>query len=149
MSGAGVGAARVRPFAVGDVIFNTAGIVALAQAESASQSGSKLLAMTSSGALVDGLLNGTAVVKDFYSAPNGNIYVVFESKVALVTGGTPCLLAKIEVSTGVPLCVDSTLDSILLRGFFFRLGANYGSMSENNPVQFDNSYLKKRRLEES
>ncbi len=112
LSGAGVGAARVRPFAVGDVVFNTAGIIALAQAESASQSGSKLLAMTSSGALVDGLLNGTAVVKDFYSAPNGNIYVVFESKVALVTGGTPCLLAKIEVSTGVPLCVDSTLDSI-------------------------------------
>jgi hypothetical protein len=112
LSGAGVGAARVRPFAVGDVIFNTAGIIALAQAESASQSGSKLLAVTSSGALVDGLLNGTAVVKDFYSAPNGNIYVVFESKVALVTGGAPCLLAKIEVSTGVPLCVDSTLDSI-------------------------------------
>ncbi len=132
LSGAGVGAARVRPFAVGDVIFNTAGIIALAQAESASQSGSKLLAVTSSGALTDGLLNGTAVVKDFYSAPNGNIYVVFESKVALVTGGTPCLLAKIEVSTGVPLCVDSTLDSISA------LSSNYGNNSENDSVQFDN-----------
>jgi len=131
LSGAGVGAARVRPFAVGDVIFNTAGIVALAQAESASQSGSKLLAVTSSGALTDGLLNGTAVVKDFYSAPNGNIYVVFESKVALVTGGTPCLLAKIEVSTGVPLCVDSTLDSIRGSG-----KTDWGVFS-NAFVQFD------------
>ena len=131
LSGSGVGAARVRPFAVGDVIFNTAGIVALAQAESASQSGSKLLAMTSSGALTDGLLNGTAVVKDFYSAPNGNIYVVFETKVALVTGGTPCLLAKIEVSTGVPLCVDSTLDSI--RG----PGKTFMRTLANAFVQFD------------
>jgi hypothetical protein len=131
LSGAGVGAARVRPFAVGDVVFNTAGIVALAQAESASQSGSKLLAVTSSGALTDGLLNGTAVVKDFYSAPNGNIYVVFESKVALVTGGTPCLLAKVEVSTGVPLCVDSTLDSI--KG----PGQTLWKVLANQFVQFD------------
>ena len=131
LSGAGVGAARVRPFAVGDVIFNTAGIVALAQAESTSQSGSKLLAVASSGTLTEGLLNGTAVVKDFYSAPNGSIYVVFESKVALVSGGTPCLLAKVEVSTGVPLCVDSTLDSIRA------LGNNDGNKSENDPVQFD------------
>jgi hypothetical protein len=133
LSGAGVGAARVRPFAVGDVIFNTAGIVALAQAESAGQSGSKLLAVTSSGALTDGLLNGTAVVKDFYSAPNGNIFVVFESKVALVSGGTPCLLAKVEVSTGVPLCVDSTLDSI--RGSW----RTSLSVHANSFVQFDDS----------
>jgi hypothetical protein len=40
-------------------------------------------------------------------------------------------LAKVEVSTGVPLCVDSTLDSIRA------LGNNDGNKSENDPVQFD------------
>ena len=112
ISSSGVQAASRRPTAVGDVIFKTSGIVAYAQADSSSQSGSKLLAVSATGATSDAISSGTAVVRDFYSVPNGDVYIVFESKVALTTGGTTCLLAVVDVSTGVPTCVDSTLDSV-------------------------------------
>jgi len=49
----------------------------------------------------------------------------------LTTGGTPCLLAVVDVSTGVPTCVDSTLDSITSS-----LGINGGG---NSPIQTDAS----------
>ena len=131
ISSSGVQPASRRPTAVGDVIFKTTGIVAYAQADSSSQSGSKLLAVSATGATSDAISSGTAVVKDFYSVPNGDVYIVFESKVALTTGGTTCLLAVIDVSTGVPTCVDSTLDSIRSS-----LGQNDNG---NPPIQFDAS----------
>jgi hypothetical protein len=131
ISSSGVQSTRVRKYAVGDVIFKTSGIVAYAQADTSSQSGSKLLAVSTSGAVSDAISSGTAVVSDFYSAPNGNVYVVFESKIALTTGGTTCLLAVIDVSTGVPTCVDSTLGSVKLR-----LGEEFPG---NPPIQFDSS----------
>jgi hypothetical protein len=59
------------------------------------------------------------------------VYIVFESKVALTTGGTTCLLAVINVSTGVPTCVDSTLDGITWE--FQKCCAG------NSPIQFDAS----------
>jgi hypothetical protein len=130
ISSSGAQSTRVRKYAVGDVIFKTSGIVAYAQADTSSQSGSKLLAVSTTGAVSDAISSGTAVVRDFYSAPNGNVYIVFESKVALTTGGTTCLLAVVDVSTGVPTCVDSTLDSITWELGFYN---GYG----NSPVQFD------------
>jgi hypothetical protein len=130
ISSSGVQSTRVRKYAVGDVIFKTSGIVAYAQADTSSQTGSKLLAVSTTGAVSDAISSGTAVVKDFYSAPNGNVYIVFESKVALTTGGTTCLLAVVDVSTGAPTCVDSTLDSVN-----WSLNANWG----NSPIQLDAS----------
>jgi hypothetical protein len=132
ISSSGVQSTRVRKYAVGDVVFNTSGIVAYAQADTSSQSGSKLLAVSTTGAVSDAISSGTAVVKDFYSAPNGNVYIVFESKVALTTGGTTCLLAVVDVSTGVPTCVDSTLDSITW-------GLGWNSGWGNSPIQLDSS----------
>jgi hypothetical protein len=132
ISSSGVQSTRVRKYAIGDVIFKTSGIVAYAQADTSSQSGSKLLAVSTTGAVSDAISSGTAVVRDFYSAPNGNVYIVFESKVALTTGGTTCLLAVVDVSTGVPTCVDSTLDSVK-----WSLGYNAGM--GNSPIQFDSS----------
>jgi len=131
ISSSGVQPASRRPTAVGDVIFKTTGIVAYAQADSSSQTGSKLLAVSATGATSDAISSGTAVVRDFYSVPNGDVYIVFESKVALTTGGTPCLLAVIDVTTGVPTCVDSTLDSIRSS-----LGQNDNG---NPPIQTDAS----------
>ena len=131
ISSSGVQSTGVRKYAVGDVVFNTSGIVAYAQADTSSQSGSKLLAVSSTGVVSDAISSGTAVVKDFYSAPNGNVYIVFESKVALTTGGTTCLLAVVDVSTGVPTCVDSTLDSVK-----WGLGNNGDG---NSPIQIDSS----------
>jgi hypothetical protein len=130
ISSSGVQSASRRPTEVGDVIFKTTGIVAYAQADSSSQSGSKLLAVSATGATSDAISSGTAVVRDFYSVPNGDVYIVFESKVALTTGGTTCLLAVIDVSTGVPTCVDSTLDSIT---------SSLGNNNGNSPIQTDDS----------
>ena len=132
ISSSGVQSTRVRKYAVGDVIFKTSGIVAYAQADTSSQSGSKLLAVSTTGAISDAISSGTAVVKDFYSAPNGNVYIVFESKVALTTGGTTCLLAVVDVSTGAPTCVGSTLDSV---NWSLGSSANNG----NSPIQLDAS----------
>jgi hypothetical protein len=131
ISSSGAQSTRVRKYAVGDVIFKTSGIIAYAQADTSSQSGSKLLAVSTTGAVSDAISSGTAVVRDFYSAPNGNVYIVFESKVALTTGGTTCLLAVVDVSTGVPTCVDSTLDSVK-----WGLGSNGDG---NSPIQIDSS----------
>lgn len=131
ISSSGVQPASRRPTEVGDVIFKTTGVVAYAQADSSSQSGSKLLAVSATGDTSDAISSGTAVVRDFYSVPNGDVYIVFESKVALTTGGTPCLLAVIDVSTGVPTCVDSTLDSIR---------SSLGQDAQvNSPIQADDS----------
>ena len=135
ISGSAIQAARVRASAVGDVTFKTSGIVAYAQAETQSQSGSKLLAISTTGAMSDALLGGIAFVRDFYSAPNGNVYVVFESKVALTPGGVECLLAFVDVATGVPSCVDSTLDSV--RWFPDSSVSVWGK--GNPPIQFDAS----------
>ena len=130
ISSSGVQPASRRPTEVGDVIFKTTGIVAYAQADSSSQTGSKLLAVSATGATSDAISSGTAVVRDFYSVPNGDVYIVFESKVALTTGGTPCLLAVVDVTTGVPTCVDSTLDSIT---------SSLGNNNGNSPIQTDAS----------
>ena len=46
-------------------------------------------------------------------------------------GGTTCLLAVVDVSTGVPTCVDSTLDSVK-----WGLGNNGDG---NSPIQIDSS----------
>ena len=113
------------------MIFKTSGIVAYAQADTSSQTGSKLLAVSTTGVVSDAISSGTAVVKDFYSAPYGNVYIVFLSTVPLTTGGTACLLAVVNVSTGVPTCIDSTLDSV-----------DWGSGSSSvgsSPIQVDSS----------
>ena len=144
ISSSGVQPASRRPTEVGDVIFKTTGIVAYAQADSSSQTGSKLLAVSATGATSDAISSGTAVVSDFYSVPNGDVYIVFESKVALTTGGTTCLLAVINVSTGVPTCVDSTLDSVTsslgpqLNPSNLGFGGGYYAVG-NLPIQTDAS----------
>ena len=121
-------ARQIRSASAGNVTFQTAGTVAFAQADSSSQTGSKLLAVSASGQLADAVIGGAAVVRDFFTAPDGNIYVIFETKVELSQGATPCLLARVNPVSGATLCVDSTLDSITWR---------LGNSSGNSPVQFD------------
>lgn len=118
----------VRTQALGDVVFYSGNVIALAQAEQSRQTGSKLLAVLSDGSLVDAIVSGTATVDEFYVAPNGEVFVVFESKVALTNGGVLCLLARIDASTGVPSCVDESLD---------RIKWNFGNTGGNTPIQFD------------
>lgn len=135
LKGAGVGSAAVRAarahaLAAGDVVFKTSGVVAYAQATESSRAGSKLLAVTATGEVSDVLDSGSIVIREFFSSPNGKVYVVLETKAALTTGGSVCLLAEINTSSGVPTCVDSALDYVS-----WNLGGSSGS--RNRPVQFD------------
>ena len=130
VSSASVRAARAHALAAGDVVFKTSGVVAYAQAPESSRTGSKLLAVSSTGSVSDALESGTAVVKEFFSSPNGKVYVAFESATALVVGGPTCILAEIDATSGVPSCVDSSISSI-------NWGLGYNIGSGNPPVQFD------------
>jgi hypothetical protein len=117
----------VRPQSL-EIQFRSVGVVGLALPDQSS-SGSGLLAVTAAGQALDALLSGSADIANFYSAPNGRYYVLFNQTVALETGGPLCRLAEVEASTGVPTCVDSDLDTIN-----WNLGSSgYG----NTPVQFD------------
>lgn len=92
------------------IIFNVANAVGLAQPEDAT--GSNLLAVDARGNATDALVSGSAIIANFYSTPSGRLYVLFSSKTALVDGGTPCLLAEIDLETGVPYCIDDSLSSV-------------------------------------
>lgn len=115
----------------GDIQFMTANVVALAIPETRGNT-SGLLAVTSTGATFDALISGSAVISNFYTGTNDRYYVVFSTRVALVTSGTPCLLAEVNALTGIPTCVDDSLSSIN-----WNLGAQTGT--GNAPIQLNNA----------
>lgn len=126
----GLNPRSISKYAVGDVVFKSVGVVALAQLAEASRSGSQLLAVSLSGELTDALLSGSAIVEEFFVAPNGRTFVLFANKISLTNGGAVCLLAEVDLSTGIPRCVDPTLDRIKWK---FSSQAVY----KNQPIQFD------------
>lgn len=103
--------------------------VGLAQPETST--GSNLLAVDASGNATDALSSGSAVIANFYSAPSGHLYVLFNTTTPLVDGGTPCLLAEIALDTGVPSCIDDSLNSVNFSNMF-------GGQSAK-PIQLDQS----------
>ena len=144
VSSAGLHQARPRAGET-SLIFQVSGIVGLALASSNSScgvSGVSASAACAVGVNSDGTSTSiyapgstTPLVKDFYSAPNGKIYVVFNSPTALVQGGTYCVFAEVNTDTGVPSCVDPDLGSISMS-----FGYSFGTSSNgNSPVQFDSS----------
>lgn len=120
------------------VVFQVSGIVGLAAATSNSSCGSNVscaLAVQSDGSTTSLFISGsdTPPVKDFYSAPNGKLYVVFNTFTRLVKAGPQCVLVEVNVDTGIPTCVDKDMGSIVTS-----LGNMYGiSNNGNAPVQFD------------
>jgi hypothetical protein len=114
-----------------DVVFTTTGVIAYARADSAN-SGSGLLAVMGDGTTTDALLSGAATIENFYLAPTGDLYVVFQNMIALTQGGQPCLLAKVNMLSGIPSCVDSSLSQIM----WARGGS---TVKKTPPVQFDNA----------
>lgn len=127
------------------LIFQVSGIVGLALASSNSSCGVSgvssgvacAVGVNSDGTSTSIYAPGstTPLVKDFYSAPNGKIYVVFNSQTPLVQGGSYCIFAEVNTDTGVPTCVDAEMGSISMS-----FGYSFGSFSNgNSPVQFDSS----------
>lgn len=147
----GVGSAglhQAKVPSVGDtsVVFQVSGIVGLAQSSASTTCttntpGIPMMTLCTFGVGIDGsatsiYATGSAkpVVQDFYSAPNNKFYVVFYPATALVSGGSNCVLAEINIDTGVPTCVDSELTSVSMG-----LGAMFGMGNGNGPIQFDNA----------
>lgn len=108
------------------VVFNVTNAVGLAQPEDAT--GSNLLAVDANGNATDALVSGDAVIANFYSTPSGRLYVLFSTKTALVDGGTPCLLAEIDLETGIPYCIDDSLNNVIFTN-------SYGQFA--GPIQLD------------
>ena len=121
------GSKSVASLGFGDITFATTGAIGLAKPET-SGSGSGLIAVDALGNSTDAISNGSASVRDFYVAPNGKFYVSFSNPVSLITSGPTCVLAEVEPTTGVPTCVDGTIQSV-----------SWNSMGSktNPPVQFD------------
>jgi hypothetical protein len=98
------------------VVFDMSDAVALAK-PAASDGSSGFYKIETDGSQSDPLINGDVDVSNFYIAPNDAVYAVLTSKQPLVTGGVECLLVKIDSSSGIPTCVDSTLEGIKWPGF--------------------------------
>jgi hypothetical protein len=94
--------------------------------------GSNLDTITEGGQVKDAVVAGAAAISKFLIAPNGKLYTVFSS--AANVGGISCLLAEVDVPTGTPACIDSTLQQIDARGTL-NLGGVYAY--KNPVIQFD------------
>lgn len=70
----------------------------------------RLVKAKSDGQVLDALISGRTEVDGFFIAPNHKIYVSFMQKTSL-SGGDPnadgCYLADVNLSTGIPACLDS------------------------------------------
>jgi hypothetical protein len=123
------GSNSVASLGFGDITFATTGAIGLAKPEM-SGSGSGLIAVDALGNSTDAISSGTASVRDFYVAPNGKFYVSFSSPVSLINNGPTCVLAEVEPTTGIPTCVDGTIQSV---------SWNAMGSKTNPPVQFDSA----------
>lgn len=128
----GVRTQTISKFAIGDVVFKSVGVVAFAQLVESSRSGSRLLAVSSTGEMAEALINGTATIDEFFVAPNGRTFILFTNKVSLTSGSPRCLLAELNIETGIPRCVDPTVDRIKWK---FASEEIY----RNQPIQFDSA----------
>jgi hypothetical protein len=128
----------------GTVVFQMSGAVALALSSASGSCGSNYAGQSNCAVAVaaDGSTpslfapgSPTPAVRDFYSALNGKIYVVFMSPTSLTTNAPTCPLAEVNVDTGIPTCVDAEMSTISTT-----FGSMYGQSSNGNAsLQFDGS----------
>lgn len=119
----------VRTLGIGDITFATSGMIGLAKPSSPG-AGSGLISVDALGRGIEAVASGTASIQNFYASPNGKFYVVFSTPVPLVVGGANCVFAEVPVSTGIPTCIDGTIESVAW---------SLGESKTSAPVQFDSS----------
>jgi hypothetical protein len=117
------------------VVFDMSDAVALAKPTS-SDGSSGFYKIEIDGSQSDPLINGDIRVSNFYIPPDDSVYATLSEKQPLVTGGVPCLLVKINASSGVPTCVDNTLSEI--KWPYEEPGINTDGILPP-PIQFDRS----------
>jgi hypothetical protein len=135
--------------------FNLKNAVGLTLANSVSSSslrkfsvGSNLKTIDAKGASTDAVTSGSASISRFLIAPNDKLYVLFRTKTAV--GTTSCLLAEVDKTTGIPICIESEISSISweseLNGFspiqFSASGAIY-YLGQDGVAPNDSSVLRR------
>ena len=93
----------------------------------ATNSSPKLLATSASGQVTNAVSAGSASINKYLIAPNGNLFVLFEERADI--NGMQCLLAEVIRETGLPICIDGSLEGI-------DWDTGYG---QQKPIQFDAS----------
>lgn len=93
---------------------------------------SNLVVINEDGTTETAAVNGSAKIANTLTSPDGSVYVLFESAANLDDNGTEtCLLARIDIDTGLPTCVDPSIQQ-----FFW--DENFRP-SYNDPIQFDDA----------
>jgi hypothetical protein len=123
---------------------NVSTSVALAQPEGGSNSGSGLIAISSTGEVSDAITvhelsdpsaapgsTYTIKVSKFFTGPDGQIYLQMTGPIQLTSAPVSCLFFRVNQDTGIPQCVDSNLTGMhWYGGFMMQRFTNPG-------VQFD------------
>jgi hypothetical protein len=112
--------------AVGLTLKNAKGAASLYSGQSSPES--NLRKIDGSGQQSEALKSGSATVSRFLIAPNDKLYVLFESgtNLADTSKSGNCLLAEVSKTTGEPVCVENSLDSV-----------TWQEAPKNRAVQFD------------
>jgi len=95
------------------VVFDTSGAVGVATIDSQDVGAtSGLVAVTATGTIRDALLSGNAKIDKVMTTTTGDYYVLFSNATALSSDALPCLLARVNYTTGTPTCIDNELNQI-------------------------------------
>ena len=127
---------RVPSAASPAVVFNVTNVVGLAlPANGTAGPASGMFAVRTDGTVVDSLMDGSssAIVRDFFAAPNGRFYVTFTSPTVLAVGQPACVLAEVDSDTGIASCVDFSISWVSLSA------QSSSDVVEYAPVQFDDA----------
>ena len=108
--------------------------------QAATTTGSNMAVVGADGTLKDAVTSGTVKIAQFLIAPNGKLYAALSGGTDLDGAGTSpptCILAEVDVATGTPTCIDSTLTQMDVRT---HIGGGPGQGTFKNPVvQFDST----------
>jgi len=92
---------------------------------------SNLVKINEDGTTETVALNGSAKIDHTLTSPDGSVYVLYDRATNLDDNGAEtCLLARIDLDTGLPTCVDPNLTQVFWPDYSM-------NPSVNDPVQFD------------
>jgi hypothetical protein len=93
---------------------------------------SNLVVINEDGTTETAALNGSAKIANTLTSPDGSVYVLYDVPANLDDNGTEtCLLARIDIDTGLPTCVDPDIQQFFWDASF--------RPSYNDPIQFDDA----------
>ena len=92
---------------------------------------SNLVVISEDGTTETAAVNGSARIDHTLTSPDGSVYVLYDVPTNLDDNGTEtCLLARVDIDTGLPTCVNPNLTQVFWPDYSQK-------PSLNDPVQFD------------